>query len=205
MKLLMAMSVLMAMCWVSGQEKPAITQAVKLTQTAVAMLGDELEVQFSIPFPTELDIDRHLIQPLGRLNTVQGEMLCTRPVVNLFDGDGTIECHLGPPDEKQFLRERVHVFFSVDERGDLLHLGLLSDDGWFKGVDGATHQIIREVAEAPAAFPDRAFAEFRRRALACASPNKALLYLSGAERITRAVVELRKQVRQPPSAAAARP
>ncbi len=205
MKHFMAVSVLVAMCWASGQEKPAMTEAVKLTRAAVAALGDKLELEFSIPFPAELDIDPEMIQPMGRLNTEQGEMLCTRPVVNLFDGDGTIECHLGPPDEKQFLRERVYFFFSLDERGGLLHLGLQSDDDWFKGRNGATHQIIRDDDEPAAAFPDRAFAEFHRRALTCASPNKALLYLSGAERITRAVCELCKQMKPPASAAAARP
>jgi hypothetical protein len=205
MKHLMALCLLAAMPWAAAAEKSPETPAIKRTRAAVAGLSQKLDIKFSIPFPAKLDIDPHLIQPIARLATTQGELFFTKPVVNPFDGQGTIECHLGPPDEKQFRHEHVYCFFSFDDRGDILHVGLLANDGWFTGANEDTHQIIREDDETAAAFLTRAFLEYHRRAVGCGDPEKALLYLSGAERITQAVCELRRSEEAPSYPATARP
>lgn len=189
----------------AAAEKPAKTPPLERTQAAVAALGTKLDVKFSIPFPAGLDIDAYLTQPMAELTTTQGELFCTKPVVNPYDGEGTIEWHLGPPDAKQFSREHVYCFFSFDDRGDILHLGIVSDENWFGGVNADTHQIIREDDEAAATFLTRAFLEYHRRAVASSDPEKAILYLSGVERITQAVCELRKTKEVPSYPAIASP
>lgn len=196
---------LLAAGFVFATEKAAVTRNVRQTEAALAALGQKLQLDFSTAFPKELDIDPHLTQPLARLTTTQGELFCTRPVVNPFDGEGTVEWHLGPPDTRKFSREHVYCFFSFDDRGDILHVGILSDDGWFRGSHEETHQIIREDGEAPGAFLSRAFLEFHRRAVSSTDPQKAVLYLSGVERITQAVCELRKSKETPAYPATARP
>lgn len=197
---------LLAAGFVVADEKAAVTRNVQRTQAALTALDQKLQLDFSTAFPKELDIDLYLTQPLARLTTTQGELFCTKPVVNPFDGDGTVEWHLGPPDTKQFSREHVYCFFSFDDRGDILHVGILSDGGWFCGSNEETHQIIREDGEAPATFLSRAFLEYHRRAVSSSDSQKAVLYLSGVERITQAVCELRKAKETPPAyPATARP
>lgn len=196
---------LLAVGFVISAEKASATRHVQRTQAALASLDQKLTLDFSIAFPKELDIDAYLTQPIARLSTMQGELFCTKPVVNPFDGEGTVEWHLGPPDAKQFSREHVFCFLSFDGRGDILHLGILSEDGWFRGSDEETHQIIREDGESPGAFLSRALLEFHRRAVSSANAQQAVLYLSGVERITQAVCELRRAKEVPAYPATARP
>ena len=188
---------LLAVAGAAAVEKAPVTPAIKRTQAAVAGLSQKLDLSFRIPFPAELDIDPYLTRPIARMSTAQGELFCTEPVVNPFDGQGTIEWHLGPTDTKQFSREHVYCFFGFDDRGGIMHMGILAEGGWFGGDNEGTHQMIREDDEGADVFLSRAFQEYYRRAVACSDPQKAVLYLSGMERITKAVCELRRSGDRP--------
>lgn len=205
MKPIMVICLLVMTGAAHAAEKAPVTPAIRKTQAALEGLSLKLDLGFRLPFPADWDIDPYLKRPIARLMTTQGEMCCVEPVVNLFDGDGTVEWHLGPTDTKQFGREHVYCFLSFDERGDILHLGILTDDDWFSDGSGGTHQIIREDGEAPGAFLSRAFLEFHRRSVSSSDPQKAMLYLSGVERVTQAVCELRKTKEVPSYPATARP
>ena len=205
MKHLIAICLLVVAGVAAATEKAPVTPTIKKTQAAVAGLSQKLDLSFRIPFPAELDIDPYLTRPIARMMTTQGELFCTEPVVNPFDGKGTIEWHLGPPDTKQFSREHVYCFFGFDDRGKIMHVGILSDDGWFHDGNEGTHQMIRDDDESPDAFLRRALQEYQRRAVACSNPQKAMLYLNGVERITQAVCELRMTQEVPLYPAIARP
>jgi hypothetical protein len=187
--------------------KDTIAEACNLarTQASVEAMGTMLDLSFDIPFPSQLDVDERYKTPLAKFTTVQGQLFLAKPSVNTEDGDGTVEVRLGLPDIKLFSADLWHFYFSFDDQGDLLHLGIMSDENWFRGTNGETHQIIRKQSETSEAFWNRVSLEFHHRAVSSSDPPAAFLYSSAVEKIVRTVSDLRKAQEKRPLPTLARP
>jgi len=167
--------------------------AEQLTAAAIARLEKRIDVAFTIPFPKEWDIDVYRKQPIAKLAVEGGKVSATRPLVNPYDGTGTIEWTIGPEDHTKLLSEGIDCMLSLEDDGTCLQIGLLcSGDPW-SAEDRVKHQLLREEKESGPEFFARAMATYRLRAAKAKDPAKAALALAGFEKIAAAILELRKE------------
>lgn len=167
--------------------------AEQLTAAAIAQLEKRINAAFTIPFPKEWDIDAYRKQPISRLAVTGGKVSATRPLVNPYDGCGTIEWTIGPEDHTKLLSEGIDCMLSLEDDGTCLQIGLLSSGDRWTSDDRGNHQLGREDKESGPEFFARAMATYRLRAAKAKDPEKAALALSGFEKITVAILELRKE------------
>ncbi len=205
MKHVIAICLLLATGAATAAEKTPDRPATKRSQDAVAGLSQKLNLDFSIPFPKEyLDIDDYMIQPISKLATPKGELFCTKPCITPQKSYDTIEWLVGQPDARQFSREYVDCFFSFDDFGGIVTIGITSKDDWYRGGENENHQLLRLDDERPDVFLSRIFRVYGRRVAKCSNPSMAAAYLAGIEQFVRAICELRRSEEVPSYPATAR-
>jgi hypothetical protein len=115
-------------CWLSEplqvQRQPVEREHLRATTAAVDKLAKKLGIEFSIPFPKNLDIDEWLKQPIGIIAVGTAKVGCTRAYVN--PSDGGVCWILGSPSPEVYNRENVTCILHFDEQGDPIQIGFLS-------------------------------------------------------------------------------
>ncbi len=184
---------LLLLTLITGLNAAEISAADKLTAQALARLDKRINHTFTIPFPKDFDIDVHLKQPVALIPVDAKKVCATRPRLNPYDGEGTIEWLLGPDDPVSLPKENILCMLHLDERGDFLQIGLLgSPDIWPAG-DKEGHQMFRREGESGADFFQRALFTYRIRTQRAKDPALAVHYLAAFEKIAVAIQTLRKE------------
>lgn len=174
-----------------AKEEPSASD--KITTAAIARLERRINAAFTIPFPKEWDIDVYRKQPVALLAVEGGKVSATRPLVNPYDGAGTIEWMLGPEDPAQMPGANLDCFLNLDEAGEFFQMSLLCHaDDWPKD-DRSSHQLRRNDDESGPAFFKRAMATYRLRAANAKDPSQAVRMLAGFEKIATTLHALRKE------------
>jgi len=170
-----------------------------VTQRSLARLEEKLGVKFTHPFPVaHFDFDVHRRQPLALLPVEEGKVAITRPIINPYDGAGTIEWMTGTEKIETLGRISLDAFVHLDEKGEVVQISLLSSpDDWSSGPN--TSQIFRNEGEMGWEFLERALIAYRLRAKKAVDPRQALLLLSGFEKTLTAIQQCRRdEVRNNP-------
>ncbi len=164
-----------------------------LAQRSLNRLEGKLGVVFNIPFPVaHFDFDVYRRQSLALL-PVEGEtVVVTRPIINPYDDNLTIEWMTGLKDVTKLGRVSLDALVDLDERGDFIQINLpASPDEW--SAEKGTSGIQRNDGETAGAFVERALWTYRLRAQKAADPKQANLLLSGFEKILKAIDQCRKE------------
>ncbi len=174
-----------------AKEEPSA--ADKVTTAAIGRLEKRIDTAFTISFPKEWDIEVYRKQPIALLTVEGGKISATRPLVNPYDGAGTIEWMLGPEDPAQMPGVNLDCFLNLDEAGEFFQMSLLCHaDDWPKD-DRSSHQLRRRDDESGPAFFKLAMETYRLRAKKAKNPAQAALMLAGFEKIATALHALRKE------------
>lgn len=178
----------------AGAELPAHD---KLTKQALAKLGNQMGVSFSIPFPKNFDIDIHMKQPLALLPVDGRKISATQPRLNPYDGAGTIEWMFGTDDPEKLSEDNITCMLHLDEDGKCLQIALMRHpDSWTsEGREG--HQLRRREGETGYEFVTRAMLTFRLRSQKAKNPALAMRYLAAFEKMVTAIQVLRSAERTP--------
>lgn len=171
-------------------EKKEHSAEEKLIMAALDRLPERLAVKFDIPFPVA-DIDHWQKQPIALMEVDGGKVAVTQPKMQPYDGAGTIEWMMMPPDALTKLEKTIDCALHLDEAGDFLQIGILcSDDPW-SAEDRVNHQIFRRDEETGSAFFERAMQTYRLRAKKAKDAVHAARCVAIVEKISRAVQLLR--------------
>ena len=190
MKAILLPLLLLAMATVRAEELPP---DALLTKQALAHLDQRLNAKFDIPFPKDWDIDAHSKQPIALIAVDGGKVTATRPLVNPYDGRGTIEWMIGPEKVERLPLENVVCILHLDEHGDFLQIGLLSTPDEWPSETPKGHQLKRRDDETGPAFFQRAMLTYRLRTKNAKEPAQALRVLAAFEKIATAIQVLRKE------------
>ncbi|WP_367873539.1 hypothetical protein [Luteolibacter sp. Populi] len=164
-----------------------------LTKQALAHLDQRLNAKFDIPFPKDWDIDAHSKQPIALIAVDGGKVTATRPLVNPYDGRGTIEWMIGPEKVERLPQEDVMCILYLDQHGDFLQMGLLSTPDAWPSEPPKGHQLKRRDDETGPAFFQRAMLTYRLRTKNAKEPVQALNVLAAFEKMAKTIQELRKE------------
>jgi len=163
-----------------------------VTQRNLTRLEEKLGVKFTHPFPVaQFDFDVYRRQPLALLPVEGGKVSITRPLINPYDGAGTIEWMTGT--EKIQTLGRIHLdgFVHLDEKGEVMQISLLASPDYWSTQDG-TPQMSRNEGETGWEFVERALLTYCVRAKKAADQPQALLLLSGFEKTLAAIQQCRR-------------
>ena len=163
----------------------------RITQRSLARLAQKLGVTFNHPFPAEFDCDAYRKQPIALLPVEGGKVSVTRPIINPYDGRGTIEWMIGTEQIQTLGRTSLDALVYMDEEGEFIQISLpTSPDDW--SGEAGTPQLARNEGESGKEFVERALLTYRLRAKKAEDPQQALLLLSGFEKTLTAIHQCRR-------------
>lgn len=158
-------------------------------EKALAQVEQKLPTKFEIPFPSDkLDPDAYRVRPFGIVTTGDKKVSASKPLVNPYDGAGTIEWFITSEDVKQIGAGYLDVFMHFDANGDFLSISLVADpDRWPVDKAKGTGYLRREKDEAGFKFYHRAIETYRERAKNAKDPAQAAAFLQAFDKMARAV------------------
>lgn len=173
-----------------------------LLDKALTRVEQKLATKFEIAFPSDkLDPDAYRVTPFGIVATGDKKVTASKPLVNPYDGAGTIEWFIAPEDVKQIGAGHLDVFMHFDANGDFLSISLLGHpDHWPVDKAKGIGQLRREKDEAGFKFYHRAIETYRERAKNAKDPAQAATFLQAFDKMARAIQASYREVLAEPKA-----
>jgi hypothetical protein len=108
-----------------------------------------------------------------------------------YDGEGTIEWMMLPPDALTKLEKTIDCALHLDEAGDFLQISILCFEDPWPTEDRVSHKLFRRDDETGGAYFERAMQTYKLRAKMAKDAVHAARCVAIVEKISRAAQQLR--------------